>query len=215
MTSPQPPLNDWLRRPQRYWYADGLTEMAVGGIFLLVALTNLAAWLLPPGPWQNLTLAILQALVIIGGVLGARALVRYLKERITYPRTGWVTYRQPSSSRRWLLAGLTFILAAGLAFLMVALGKTVGQRWLPLVSGFLIAFATAAGWRLRLARLLILALYTLGVGVGLTLLAPPDPLDAVLFFSLVGLGWLTSGGLALWTYLRHTHPLDEDKAEDA
>jgi hypothetical protein len=215
MTSPQPPLNEWLRRPQRYWYADGLTEMAVGGIFLLVALTNLAAWLLPPGPWQNLTLPILQALVIIGGVLGARALVRYLKERITYPRTGWVTYRQPSSSRRWLLAGLTFILAAGLAFLMVALGKTVGQRWLPLVSGFLIAFATAAGWRLRLARLLILALYTLGVGVGLTLLAPPDPLDAVLFFSLVGLGWLTSGGWALWTYLRHTHPLDEDKAEHA
>lgn len=215
MTSPQPPLNEWLRRPQRYWYADGLTEMAVGGIFLLVALTNLAAWLLPPGPWQNLILPILQALVIIGGVLGARALVRYLKERITYPRTGWVTYRQPSSSRRWLLAGLTFILAAGLAFLMVALGKTVGQRWLPLVSGFLIAFATAAGWRLRLARLLILALYILGVGVGLTLLAPPDPLDAVLFFSLVGLGWLTSGGWAFWTYLRHTHPLDEDKPEDA
>ncbi len=215
MTSPQPPLNDWLRRPQRYWYADGLTEMAVGGIFLLVALTNLVAWLIPPGPWQNLPLAILQALVIIGGVLGARILVRTLKERITYPRTGWVTYRQPSPSRRWLLAGLTFTLAAGLAFLMVTLGKTVGQRWLPLVSGFLIAFATAAGWRLRLARLLILALYTLGVGTGLTLLAPPDPLDAVLFFGLVGLGWLTSGGWALWTYLRHTHPLDEDKAEDA
>ncbi|MGB9799790.1 MAG: hypothetical protein ACPLUL_06830 [Thermanaerothrix sp.] len=215
MTSPQPPLNEWLRRPQRYWYADGLAEMAVGGIFLLVALTSLAAGLLPPGPWQNLTPAILQALVIIGGVLGARVLVRTLKERITYPRTGWVTYRRPSSGRRWLLTSTSFILATGLALLIITLGKTVGQRWLPLVSGFLIAFATAAGWRLRLARLLILALYILGVGIGLTLLAPPDPFDAVLFFGLVGLGWLTSGGSALWTYLRHTHPLDEDKAEDA
>jgi len=28
--APQPPLEDWLRRPQRYWYIDGLTEMAVG-----------------------------------------------------------------------------------------------------------------------------------------------------------------------------------------
>jgi hypothetical protein len=215
MTSPQPPLNDWLRRPQRYWYADGLAEIAVGGIVLLVALTNLAAWWLPSGPWQNLALAILQPLVIIGGVLGARALVRHLKERITYPRTGWVTYRQPSPSRRWLLAGASFILAAGLAFLMATLSQTVGQRWLPLASGFLIAFATAAGWRLRLGRLLVLALYILGVGIALTLLAPPGTLDAALFFGLSGLGWLASGGWALWHYLRQTRPSNEDEVETA
>ncbi|MCX8023887.1 MAG: hypothetical protein N3A60_01655 [Thermanaerothrix sp.] len=215
MTSPQPPLEDWLRRPQRYWYADGLAEMSVGSLFLLIALTNLAAWLLPSGPGQSLLLAILQLLVIIGGVLGARALVRHLKERITYPRTGWVAYRQPSPSRRWLLAGLSFTLAAGLAFLLAALSKTIGQRWLPLVSGFLIAFATAAGWRLQLMRLLVLALYILGVGIGLTLLAPPETLDAAVFFGLSGLGWLASGGWALWHYLRQTRPQNDDKVETA
>ncbi|WP_299029686.1 hypothetical protein [uncultured Thermanaerothrix sp.] len=215
MNSPQPPLDVWLRRPQRYWYADGLAEMAVGSIFLLVALTNLAAWRLPPGPWQSLILGLCQFLVILGSVLGARAVVHFLKERITYPRTGRVIYRRPSPSRRWLLAGASFTLAAGLAFLMVTLSKTVGQRWLPLASGFLIAFATAAGWRLGLTRLLVLALYILGVGIGLTLWPLPEPLDAAAFFGLVGLGWLASGGWALGHYLRQTRPQPEDEGEAA
>jgi len=165
--------------------------------------------LLSPGPFKSLAQAILQPLVVIAGVLGARPLVRYLKERITYPRTGQVKYRQPGPYRRRLLGSLSFLVALGTAFLITA----VGRRWLPMVSAFLIAFVTALGWKLHLVRMLILALYILGAGIGVTVSAPADPLDAVLFFGLVGLGWLASGGWTLWRYMRHTQPLDAE--EDA
>jgi hypothetical protein len=212
MQSP-PPLQEWLRRPLRYWYVDGLTEMAVGAIFSLLALTELVPGLLPPGPFKSLAQAILQPLVVIGGVLGARPLVRFLKERITYPRTGQVRYRQPGPYRRWLLGSLSFLVALGTAFLVTRIGAAVGKRWLPMASAFLIAFVTALGWQLHLVRMLILAIYILGAGIGVSISAPADPLDAVLFFGLVGLGWLASGGWTLWRYLRHTQPLDA--VEDA
>lgn len=205
MQSP-PPLNDWLRRPWRYWYVDGLSEMAVGVIFLLVGMTDLLALLLPPGPIQSLALAVLQPLVVIGGVLGVRPVVRYLKEHITYPRTGRVRYRQPTPSWRRLLAALSALLGMSLAAAIAWLGKAGGQRWLPLVSALIIAFVTAMGWRLHLVRMLVLAFYIFGVGVVLTIFAPASPLDAILFFGLVGLGWLLSGGWTLWRYLRQTQP---------
>ncbi len=209
--APQPPLEDWLRRPQRYWYIDGLTEMAVGGVFVLVALTFLVPWLLPSQ--QGLVMGILQPLVVIVAVLGARPLVRYLKERITYPRTGRVNYRQPTPARRRWLIALTFLIALGLAALVTRIGATFGQRWLPMVSAFSIAFIAALGVRLRLMRFLVLALYILGLGALITWLAPAEPLDALAFFGLTGLGWLASGGWALWHYLCQTHPPSAEEAQ--
>lgn len=209
MNPSQPPIEEWLRRPQRYWYVDGLSEMAVGGVFLLVALSSLEAWLVPPGAVQNWILAILQPLVVIGGVLGARVLVRYLKERITYPRTGRVDYPKPSPARRWLMRALVGLIAFGIAFLVVHIGKSAGERWLPMVSAFFIAFVTALGWRLHLMRMIWLAFYILGVGVVLTMWPLASPLDALAFFGLVGVGWLISGGVTLLCYLRQTRSMDE------
>jgi hypothetical protein len=183
----------------------------VGGIFLLVALTDLVAWLLPSELAHHWMLAILQPLVVIGGVLGARVLVRYLKERITYPRTGRVDYSKPGPIRRWLMVILSALIALGVAFLVIHIGESAGERWLPMVSAFLIAFVAALGWRLHLMRMVWLAFYILGVGVVLTIWPVAAPLDGLAFFGLVGMGWLVSGGLTLFRYLKQTRPMGESE----
>ena len=99
------------QRARSYWYVDGLNEVAFGGLCLLLgiyfqfqdSLKN------PSLPQQMLEAGL--ALFIIGIALMLHKLVNFLKERLTFPRSGYVSYRRPSTIRR-LATGL---LAAAIA----------------------------------------------------------------------------------------------------
>ena len=83
-------FKDVEQRVKRYWFSDGIGELAGGGMFLLLAAYFGIQQFLGE---SNLLSVILQGslvLVMIGRIFGVRWLVTALKTRLTYARSGYV-----------------------------------------------------------------------------------------------------------------------------
>jgi hypothetical protein len=63
------PIQGAMRRTRQYWYEDGLTELAAGGLFLLIGLTLWAQGAVPEASAAYATLGVAFPVVIIGGML--------------------------------------------------------------------------------------------------------------------------------------------------
>jgi hypothetical protein len=86
-------IEDALRRPKRYWNADGIPEIAIGAFWLLWGIIVLVPIAFP-------ALARARSFISIMGVLLAPAFmdfaVKRWKEKVTFPRGGYVQFRPPS-----------------------------------------------------------------------------------------------------------------------
>ena len=196
------------RRTYRYWYEDGVSDIAAGSVFLLVGLVFLIQALAPAGRPAGIS-AFGLPVVIIGGVLLARWAVAAVKRRVTYPRTGFVAYRKASGSRRWL-AG---VIAAGMAllFTIFARREPVVLSWIPLLIGLIMGLGLISfAYRFKLGRYYVLAACSLLAGLAAALLTQDETAGSALYFGVLGLAMCLSGGLTLWDYLRRTQPPAEE-----
>ena len=208
------PLDSMQKRTRRYWYEDGLSELAGGSVILLLALLNLAIARFSPPEWQGLLSAVVLPLVVIGGAVIARAWVQRLKERLTYPRTGLVIYPRPRPSRRFRTAGIALGIAVTVTLLSSLLGAAQAERLLPAVTGLFTALLILLiGIQVGLVRFYLLAVWQTVIGLLGSWLALPQPFDLVLFFGGLGAGFLVSGALTLIRYLRN-NPLPPAGHED-
>ncbi|NMB88380.1 MAG: hypothetical protein GYA17_08455 [Chloroflexi bacterium] len=165
---------------------------------------------MPPGPPAGLALGLGQPVLLIGGAWLGRYAVRRLKEKITYPRTGYVLYRSSSGRQRWMRAGRSAGIGALVAIVVILVSHQVGDHWVPAISGGLFCLAMLlVSARMGLVRFLWLGVAVALIGILTTLLDLPTLYDTALFFGLFGLAWLASGGLTLLDYLRNTQPLPE------
>src|SRR5512133_1902856 len=109
------------KRAQRYWYEDGIWEIAFGLINALLGgyllITAQFSW---SGPLA-IVLLLLQMAVIIGMFWSINKIVKYMKERITYPRTGYVAYRRPAPGARLKRVLLMIGISAGIGAFIAAL----------------------------------------------------------------------------------------------
>jgi hypothetical protein len=112
-------IADVQRRAQGYWFVDGLPEIT-GGVMMVACGALLYAAVATGAEWLG-TLALG---VLILAFPAAAWIVRALKERITYPRTGYVEYLPPSRARRFVAAAIGLV-AAGV---MVPLAAVAGGR---------------------------------------------------------------------------------------
>lgn len=195
------------KKTERYWFEDGFWEIGFGLVNILLAGFYLLAERLKPGAgW----LLLIQMIVIVGAFLGMGRLVKFLKERITYPRTGYVTYRKPATSARIKRVILTGLLAAAMgAIVGAAASVKLLQNTTALVAAIMLAGALVyLGYRFGLARLYLLASLTVLLGFVFSLLALPDLLVTSGFFAGFGLLLIVSGGVTLWVYLAHSTPTD-------
>jgi len=209
MNSPNP-LSDLEKRTRRYWYVDGLVEM-VTGLFLWVLAAFFAitarltsetarAWVLGIGQ---------PALILLGIWLSGRVVVQ-LKERITYPRTGYIAYRRPTRGRR-ITRAITGLLAGGLVgFSMGLLFNLFPQDWTPAIASLFFSLLMAyLGWYFGVLRFYLLALFLLAGGLAVTFWVPFELASASMFF-LFGLGLLVSGAVTLRSYLASTRPVEAE-----
>lgn len=198
------------QRSRQYWYEDGLVEIAAGCIFLAVGVLFLAEGLgaLPSGA-SSLGLIV----VVFAGMGVARRAVRWAKERITYPRTGYVRYRRPEGRRGYPM--VTVAVGAGMAALVAALFglAPASLAWIPALDGLLIGgFLLYSGHSLGLARFYLLALLSALVGVAASLGGLGDILGTGVYFAAMALALLLSGAIVLLRYLR-TSRLSEGEGE--
>lgn len=211
------PSTDLLDRPKLYFNIDGVGELGMG--FMLAsgaAILFLQAHSAPNSIWnQTYTFLVLWFVVIAVIHYGSKA----IKNRVTYPRTGFVEYRKRDVV--WLPMILGAVAAAlGAAGLAIVLRRHADLTIVAALLGLLFAARYAYGfvrtvpWKWSVAAAMALA--------SLAAVAVPSPWLATLagsshdlntartmgmllyFFAAYGILFLISAAISFWLYLRHT-----------
>jgi hypothetical protein len=200
-----------MKRPLRYWYDDGLIELAAGFVFVLIGLLFYVEATAQPGMlWSSFSALGLPALIIGGGLL-VKWLVRIAKERLTYPRTGYVSYQRPPKRNKLGAAAVAAAMAILVALLFTRAPASLA--WIPFLQGIIIGgFLAYTGHRFSLTRFYALAVVSALVGTATALSGAGETLGDATYFAATGVAFMISGGLTLLTYLRHTRPPGEAEA---
>lgn len=191
-------------RTQAYYYVDGLPEIAVG-LLLLAAGGLLQLWHdVQEGGWLGGLLAAGAILLLVAGGYAARQLVQSLKERFTYPRTGYAALRNevdPKSQRLWLVA----LFAVAIFALLFPRAEE-----LPLGIGvFFGAMLAYLGHRGQLRRFYYLAAGAIVAGIAAALWLDEIAGTAALFVG-TGILMLISGTIVFLRYLhRYAEPSED------
>ena len=197
------------QKTRQYWYVDGTAEIFIGLLLAVTGALVLAMEQLPPGSWQRLSVVAGMMVIILGGAWLGGKLVRAVKARITYPRTGYVSYRRPSRQRRLRNFLIMIPIAVLWAILVLILGNGL-IAWIPLIDGLVLsAILGVAG--VGLLRFYLLAGLSLIVGSTLAYLQIGGNAGQFMFDSIMGLSLAVSGTITLIHYLRQT-PAPEDGA---
>lgn len=208
-------LNQVTKRTARYWYVDGLAEIGTGLLFLALAVFYLVLSGFQADGITALAVGLGQPLIILLGIFGIAKAVRFFKTRITFPRTGYVSYRrdaQDKRRKRVLKAGVISAIVAAALVLMVTQAE-ITTIWL--VAGVLGALVPVLlGYRLGLPRFYLLAGWMVALSVALNFLRGlPEMRYAVLFYGGIGLFVMLLGVFTLLRYLAQTRPAEEEQDE--
>jgi len=145
------------------------------------------------------------AAVAITWILVGRRTIGWLKERITYPRTGYVTYPEPTRRAKLPRAVLAGMIGAAVSLAVVA-GLMLRQdlvRAVPVILGAGVALLLVRmGGEVGLVRFLVMAAWSLIMGLALAWLTSDMGLSMALFYALLGVAALLGGVLTLGRYLR-------------
>ena len=212
-------------RAKQYWYVDGTYEFNMAGICILLTLyfLGLAKF---EGTKFGSFLSVIMVLVFIGGIFGVSWLIRQLKARITFPRTGYVSHKRETGKKRivrMVMIGATAgIISAFISFLIVrsSAGFIVytsyvySMNWLPGFTSVMMAVAAIIfGLRMRIPRFYGIAALSVVIGAA-TMFIPADMNTGMaLYYGIMGVTLLFIGGIVLSTYIRSTTPPEEVEHE--
>jgi hypothetical protein len=201
-------------RTIQYWFEDGIWEMAFGGWSFLLGIFTFGFALIPGKPFlRALGWVGLLAVIIICARFAGRA-VRLLKEKWTYPRAGFVSYRRPGGQNRprrfsWVggLAGLASALVYGL------LRDSFGYMWAQAGLSLLMAltfFYTAI--RTKLTRFYVLSVFLLAAGILVTRSGLKALSGVGVFCCLLGLALCASGSITFRQFVRKNPVLEKEQS---
>ncbi len=152
-----------MKRARGYWFVDGFTEMITGGLFIVLGGVLVQRGLAPQASFlaQLTSLVGEVSIVKLVGIVAAILVLVWLKDRFTYPRTGfargkWVTAAQASA----------FLGKAILLVLLPVVGVVAALFYLPSTRGVLVSMPAwfPAGLGVLLASVCILAGAWMGLG---------------------------------------------------
>jgi hypothetical protein len=203
------------QRVKRYWYTDGIAELASGGMFVLLGLYFGIQGYFGENSLVSVILQVGLALLMIAGAFGVRRLVKALKARLTYPRTGFVEYRvneKDTKVRRYVVVGVA---------MMIAIASIVLNDYIRnldsmvLITGLLVGaiFITLQGRSSGLKRFYALGGLAIVLGVALSFSKLPQAYTLALFYGLTGVVILAFGALVLHRYLDE-NPLPLEMANE-
>ena len=199
-------IDEMIRRAYRYFYDDGMVEMAIGLLFTAVGLLLLASRGAPSASLADGLLALGMVALVVGGTFLMKKIVQEMKEQITYPRTGYVSYRQGEPSLgRWP------VLVAALAVALLALLLPEAMERMAVVEGlFLAIILSYLGYRSHVRRFYAVAAAALLLGALTWWLEAGDVVGSSVVFGGSGVVLFIAGALTFVTYLRQ-HPRSNDE----
>ncbi len=200
-----------LNRAYAHWLKDGIFEIGFGillaGTGALRAIIHFAGQKTPAYYWLSAGLFVFMFVVAWGG----KRFGETLKERITYPRTGFMAFKPRTYNYKSILALL--ILAGVLGGTLGVLSTQSNQQEIggivPITQGVVGAMIFAyAAIRVELKRLCYLAVFSLGIGLVIGTLGVGVVLGLSFFYLSIGLIMIVTGCVALVQFLRSHEPVD-------
>jgi hypothetical protein len=202
---PHPNLADLARRPAQYWNIDGLPELMVGVLWMVWG----GAWLIGqtvPHDWRwNAYWLIVPPTLALSAVAATWA-TRRLKERVTFPRAGYVAWNQPDRRTRFLVAATVVVAASALALLVLTNHTRSVEQTMPAVISVILSLSfVAAGLKQRAPHHLGLA--AVAVALGLAVGSMKTGWDSMNWlFVALGAACALVGAVRLARFLR-AHPI--------
>lgn len=200
-----------LNRAYAHWLKDGLFEIALGilfaGVGTLRAIIHFAGEKSAAYYWLAAGLLVF----MIGCGWGFGRIGEALKERITYPRTGYVAFKPHTYNHKRVLVLLIFagVLGGVLGVLSTQPNQQEIGGVVPITQGIVGAIAfTFAGQRIQVERFHYLAIVSLGIGLVIGRLGVGVVLGLSFFYLSIGLAMVVSGCVALVNYLRSHEAVD-------
>ena len=196
-------IQDLERRVRSYWYDDGIAELSGGGMLVLLGLYFAVQGYFGERSTIAVILSVSMVLLFLAGTYAVRRLVAAFKSRVTYPRTGFVEYRdnsQDAKRRRFGAAAVAIVLAA----VLVARYRSIDTLDLVvLISGLMMGLILIVlrGRASGLERFYLLGALAILLGVVLSLAGMAQAYALGLLYGLLGVAILLSGLLALRRYI--------------
>jgi hypothetical protein len=201
-------IKNTIERTRQYWYIDGFSELLVGAIFVLLGILNCASLIIHPSMGSAVIVGIGYPLVILGGVLFGNKWVRNMKEKVTYPRTGFVKYIQPERPTRMSRMIKAFVIAFMVSIVTSVILNRLDPFWIVLGTGLMIAaFVVYMAAQIPLNRFYLLAGWIAVISMVAARVPVTEDMQISLLLAGTGLGWLVGGVVSLVTYLRN-NPLE-------
>lgn len=198
-----------VQRTRQYWFIDGLAELSVGGLFLFLGIYFFIQSFLPTG---SLTLLIFQlsfVFILFAMIFTSRYLLNKFKSRITYPRTGYVSYKKASKVQKLTSASLAIVIAT--IPIILYFTTPLSLNWIPIFTGLLVgAIWLISAVHIGLLRLYLQALLSLILGVLLSLTNLDTYPSLAIYYGVMGIVLFTSGGIILAKYLRQHPEVEND-----
>ena len=203
-------LNKTIRRTQQYWFEDGLVELLLG--LLLLVLSGLFWWqVATDSEYAALVGGIAMPFIIVLGAILMGVTLRWLKQRLVYPRTGYVTYAKPTNKQRGLSAVLGFVIGAAMALTITQLELA---ELTPAFIGAGMGLALfLLGNHVGLLRFHLLALWAVGSGIIIAFLGVAETVASTFALGSIGLSLVASGGFAFWRYWQNSEPGSDEPME--
>ncbi|MBK8902924.1 MAG: hypothetical protein IPM53_17170 [Anaerolineaceae bacterium] len=203
-------LNKTIRRTQQYWFEDGLVELLLG--LLLLVLSGLFWWqVATDSEYAALVGGIAMPFIIVLGAILMGVTLRWLKQRLVYPRTGYVTYAKPTNKQRGLSAVLGFVIGAAMALTITQLELA---ELTPAFIGAGMGLALfMLGNRVGLLRFHLLALWAVASGIIIAFLGVAETVASTFALGSIGLSMVASGGFAFWRYWQNSEPGSDEPME--
>jgi hypothetical protein len=203
-----------LNRAYAHWLKDGIFEIGIGilltGVGTFRAIIHFAEQKSAAYYWLSGGLFVFMFGVAWGGKYVGEA----LKGRITYPRTGYISFRPFTFNVKNILAFLALLIVAGaLGGMLGILASQPNQQktgvFVPIVMGIVWGLAsTYVAHRVEIKRLYVLAAFFMGIGLVIGALGVGVVLGVSFFYLSIGLAMIVSGCVVLVQFLRSHEPVD-------
>jgi len=201
------------RRARQYWHEDGVVEIVMGGLCLLLGLYFYFQTTLDPESTLFQILNVGMVLIVFGGVILGRRLVSYVKTRYTYPRTGYVSYRRKYAEKKqvWINVAVSIVMLVAILITVLLIEATDAYAWVPVVAGVVFGVVMLiSAYRTGLLRFYILSGLFILSGAGLGLAGIGNILGLAVFFVIAGVALLISGGFTLGGYIQGSEPVGQN-----
>jgi hypothetical protein len=205
-------LKEIERRPKQYWNADGFPSLVMGALLILWGLALALPTWLPAGSWVEYYWMAVPLVLIFSG-LAANAIVKKLKQRFTFPRTGYVEWTPPSGAIKIVTALLGTAMAVAAVFVIRSSTVQGFTDLLPPACALFCALGALiiAKWH-KLPHYLWLSALSLVLVFIIIRFRMDLTHNFILLWLSLGAGVCLVGGVQLHTYLRRNPRSQEDEA---